>query len=385
MAIGQVTYQITDDVHLATQIVIVAFLLVVFLTIRKSSHKDVFPISVTNELKGLGILTVVFAHFTYMKVNNWEFLHPLSTIAGVGVDLFLLMSGFGLTVGMMKKPMGVLDFYKKRVIKIFIPFWIALIIMFVADFIFLDKNYGALYMLKSALGFFPTADGFADVNSPFWYITWMMMFYILFPLFFIKKAPWLTAIILSVIAALIGGFNPLDLGSNWLHRLHSVAFSIGIIMAWILVIRPNEKNKIVEAITKFRDNSNISRYIVIVLMAGVVAYVSQHASASNWPTLKAIFIENYLVEQLASVVIMMAFVVIFVLKKVESKFLAIYGAFSYEVYLIHWPLIGRYDILFDYLPSWAAVIVWLGLFIVVSMLLQKLVTPVSNFVDKITK
>lgn len=385
MAIGQVTYQITDDVHLATQIVIVAFLLVVFLTIRKSSHKDVFPISVTNELKGLGILTVVFAHFTYMKVNNWEFLHPLSTIAGVGVDLFLLMSGFGLTVGMMKKPMGVLDFYKKRVIKIFIPFWIALIIMFVADFIFLDKNYGALYMLKSALGFFPTADGFADVNSPFWYITWMMMFYILFPLFFIKKAPWLTAIILSVIAALIGGFNPLDLGSNWLHRLHSVAFSIGIIMAWLLVIRPNEKNKIVEAITKFRDNSNISRYIVIVLMAGVVAYVSQHASASNWPTLKAIFIENYLVEQLASVVIMMAFVVIFVLKKVESKFLAIYGAFSYEVYLIHWPLIGRYDILFDYLPSWAAVIVWLGLFIVVSMLLQKLVTPVSNFVDKITK
>ena len=70
MAIGQVTYEITDDVQLATQIVIVAFLLVVFLTIRKSSHTDVFPVSVTNELKGLGILTVVFAHFTYMKVKD---------------------------------------------------------------------------------------------------------------------------------------------------------------------------------------------------------------------------------------------------------------------------------------------------------------------------
>ena len=142
MALGQVTFKITDDVQLATQIVIVAFLLVTFLTLRRTSHNDVFPISVTNELKGLGILTVVFAHFTYMKVNNWEFLYPLSTIAGVGVDLFLLMSGFGLTVGMMKKPMGVFEFYKKRVIKIFIPFWIALIIMFIADFILLDKNYG---------------------------------------------------------------------------------------------------------------------------------------------------------------------------------------------------------------------------------------------------
>lgn len=59
--------------------------------------------------------------------------------------------------------------------------------MFIADFIFLDKNYGFMYMIKSALGFFPTADGFADVNSPFWYITWMMMFYILFPLFLLKK------------------------------------------------------------------------------------------------------------------------------------------------------------------------------------------------------
>src|SRR5574344_919062 len=385
MAIGQVTYEITDDVQLATQIVIVAFLLVVFLTIRKSSHTDVFPVSVTNELKGLGILTVVFAHFTYMKVNNWEFLYPLSTIAGVGVDLFLLMSGFGLTVGMMKRPMGTLEFYKKRVIKIFIPFWIALIIMFIADFIFLDKNYGFMYMIKSALGFFPTADGFADVNSPFWYINWMMMFYILFPLFFIKKAPWLTAIILAVIALIVGGVNPLDLGSNWLHRLHSVAFSIGIVMAWLLAIKPNEKNKLVESIKNFRDNSNLPRYLVILVMALIVAYVSQHTSAKDWPTVKAILGENYLVEQLACVVIMMAFVVIFVLKKVESMFLAIYGAFSYEVYLIHWPLMGRYDVFFDYLPSWAAVIVWMVVFILVSMLLQKLVTPVSNFVDKITK
>ena len=86
-----------------------------------------------------------------------------------------------------------------------------------------------------------------------------------------------------------------------------------------------------------------------------------------------------------SLVIMMAFIVIFVLKKVDNKFLAIYGVYSYEVYLIHWPLIGRYDIFFDYLPSWAAVIVWMVVFILVSMILQKLVTPVSNFVDKITK
>ena len=67
------------------------------------------------------------------------------------------------------------------------------------------------------------------------------------------------------------------------------------------------------------------------------------------------------------------------------KFLAIYGVYSYEVYLIHWPLIGRYDFFFDYLPSWAAVICWLVAFILVSMLLNKIVKPISAWVDKIAK
>ncbi|NCB12581.1 MAG: acyltransferase, partial [Erysipelotrichia bacterium] len=76
---------LTDDISFATNIVIAVLLLVLFLTFKKSQHTDVFPISVTQELKGLGILTVVFAHFAYMKVTNPEFLFPLSIIAGVGV------------------------------------------------------------------------------------------------------------------------------------------------------------------------------------------------------------------------------------------------------------------------------------------------------------
>ena len=90
------------SLQLSTYVVIAFAILVLFTTLKQSTHSDVFPVSVTNELKGLGILTVVFAHFAYMKVTNADFLFPLSIIAGVGVDLFLFMSGFGLTVGMLK-------------------------------------------------------------------------------------------------------------------------------------------------------------------------------------------------------------------------------------------------------------------------------------------
>lgn len=374
---------LTDNLFLSTNIVIVALVAVILFTFKKSQHTDIFPISVTQELKGLGILTVVFAHFAYMKVTNTDFLFPLSIIAGVGVDLFLFMSGYGLTIGMLKKPMPVLDFYKRRVIKIFIPFWVALILIFAADAIFLGIFYPVPYMIQSLLGWFPTAVGFGDVNSPFWYITWMMMFYILFPLVFIVSKPWLSAIILTVIATVIGTLNPLEMGDNWLHRLHTVAFSMGIVCAWLLMETKDKQNKLVKAIKKFRNNSNLLRLIIIALMFLIVAYMSLHTTANHWPTLTSILGKGFYVDQFTSIIIMIAFIVIFSLKKLDNKFLSIYGVYSFEVYLIHWPLIGRYDIFFDILPAWAAVVAWIISFILISWLLQKITTPLGALVDKL--
>ena len=372
---------LTDDIYQTNLIVIAVLIAVVLFTFRRSKHTDLFPVSVTQELKGLGILTVVFAHFAYMLVTNADFLFPLSIIAGVGVDLFLFMSGYGLTVGMLKKPLPILEFYKRRVIKIFIPFWVAIILIFAANAIFLDIHYSVPYMIQSLLGWFPTAEGFADVNSPFWYITWMMMFYVLFPLVFSTKRPWLSAIILAVIATLIGVYNPLDMGDNWLHRLHTVAFSLGIVFAWLLFETKDKENKLVVYLKEFRNKAKFTPYIVIALMLGVVVYMSLHTTANHWPTLTAILGKGYFVDQLTSIIIMFAFIVIFSLKKFDNKFLSIYGLYSFEVYLIHWPLIGRYDIFFDIFPAWAAVIAWLITFIVVSWLLQKITTPLGAWID----
>ena len=374
---------LTDDIYQTNLIVIAILIAVVLFTFRRAKHTDLFPISVTQELKGLGILTVVFAHFAYMLVTNADFLFPLSIIAGVGVDLFLFMSGYGLTVGMLKKPLPVLEFYKRRVIKIFIPFWVAIILIFAANAIFLDVTYPASYMIRSLLGWFPTAIGFDDVNSPFWYITWMMMFYALFPLVFMTKKPWLSAIILSVIATLIGVYNPLDMGDNWLHRLHTVAFSLGMVFAWLLFETKDKENKLVKVLKHFRNETKIMPTVVIVLMLAVVVYMSLHTTSSSWPTLTAILGKGFFVDQLTSIVIMFAFIVIFSLKKFDNKFFAIYGLYSFEVYLIHWPLIGRYDIFFDILPAWAAVVAWIISFILISWLLQKITTPLGALVDKL--
>ena len=374
------------NVSEANMIVIIALIAVLLLTLRKSQHTDVFPVSVTQELKGLGILTVVFAHFAYMLVTNAEFLFPLSIIAGVGVDLFLFMSGYGLSVGMLKKPMPVFEFYKRRLIKIFIPFWVALIIIFAADSIFLNINYTMPYMIQSFLGWFPTAIGYGDVNSPFWYITWMIMFYALYPIVFSVKRPWFTALILAVIATLLGVYNPFDMGDNWLHRLHTLAFPLGIVAAWLLMKTKEKDNKLVKYLEDFRNKSTgITRYVIIIAMFALVVYMSLHTTANHWPTLTSLLGKGYFVEQFTSLVIMFAFIIIFSLKKLDNKFLAIYGLYSFEVYLIHWPLIGRYDIFFDIFPAGVAVIAWIITFILVSWLLQKIVTPISAGIDRLVQ
>ena len=371
----------------SNMIVIAVLIAVLFLTFRKSKHTEIFPISVTQELKGLGILTVVFAHFAYMLVTNAEFLFPLSIIAGVGVDLFLFMSGYGLSVGMLKRPMPVLDFYKRRLIKIFIPFWIALIFIFAADAIFLQINYPVPYMIQSFLGWFPTAIGFGDVNSPFWYITWMIMFYALYPIVFSTKRPWLSALILAVIATLLGVYNPLDMGDNWLHRLHTLAFPLGIVAAWLLMETKDKENKLVTTLKNFRNNASNSmiHYVIIVVMLAIVVYMSLHTTANHWPKLTALLGKGYFVDQFTSLVIMFAFIVIFSLKKFDNKFLSIYGLYSFEVYLILWPLIGRYDVFFSFMPAWAAVLAWLVAFILISIVLQKMVTPVSAWIDRLVQ
>ena len=209
----------------------------------------------------------------------------------------------------------------------------------------------------------------------------MMMFYILFPLVFSTKRPWLSAIILSVIATLIGVYNPLEMGDNWLHRLHTVAFSLGIIFAWLLFETKDKENKLVKVLKHFRNESKFMPYVVIALMLAVVVYMSLHTTANHWPTLTAILGKGYFVDQFTSIIIMFAFIIIFSLKRFDNKFLSIYGLYSFEVYLIHWPLMGRYDVFFDILPAWVAVVAWMVTFILVSWLLQKIISPIGSWVD----
>ncbi len=340
----------------------VFFFLVWALMIKKGNESASLSLNKTQELKGLAILVIVLSHIGYFLVNDHRFLWPLSIMAGVGVNLFLFLSGYGLTISNLKNKLSVWQFYKKRLIKLFIPLWPMLLIFFALDYFVLNINYPLAYMGKAMLGIITNANLYQDVNSPLWYLTLIIGFYLLFPIFFSKKMPWLSAIFLYLAAYAVIYFKPAPLDYVLhLYKVHIIAFPLGVLFAWAMTsIKPNKIKVMFQRMKPFFGN--IVYYFSILILLGVFIYSVMHPGIG----------ESARKEELMSIISTLSITLIFILKKIEFRFLYFFGLYSYEIYLWHWPIMYRYDFLFKYFPAWLSTLLYLALFLALGFGLQKL-------------
>jgi peptidoglycan/LPS O-acetylase OafA/YrhL len=347
-----------------TLIFCIVFFAVLFLFISTKKSEELFPNSVTKELKGLAIFGVIFCHIGYFLVTDPRFLYPLSTIAGISVDLFLFLSGLGLTLSTLKKSQSVKNFYTSHLSKLFTPFWIVLIGFLSLDFLVLHIHYPWQDILKAFFGIFTRADIYKDFDSPLWYFTFILFYYLLFPLVFNKKYPWLSALIIYTASYFI-----LTLNLSWIqnvsyfYSLHIVAFPLGICAAWLLQMKTDALLKI-----KSKFQSGIFHYSLITFLLLGIGYLSYHSGTGTVNT-----------QQWVSICAVLAIILLFLIKNIECKLLYIFGIYSYEIYLFHWPLMYRYDFLYHHLPASLATILYLALFIPLAWLLQK----ISHYIDKV--
>ena len=357
------------------------FFVVVLLTFRKKKDNSIFPAELTNELKGLAILSIIFAHVTYGLVSDNHFLWPLGNIAGVGVDLFLFLSGFGLTLSTIKKPLSPWQFYLKRLSKVLLPVWIFLIIFLILDKFALNLTYPINTTIKNFLGFFARADLYNDINSPLWFITPLIFYYLLFPIIFKRKYPEITAIIFFLITYFLIKYDALevylniktDLGVKSLWALHYLAFPVGIIFASFLNRLKN--NQQFNNLTIKIRNQKILFYILysifLILLLGTWYFFYQHSGVGQDKTK----------EQIISNLIMLITVFIFMLKPFENKFLIWSGIFSFEIYLLHWPIMYRYDFLFKFLPAGVAMFLYLLVFIGIGWVIKNYLPKITFFLS----
>lgn len=312
------------------------------LTLRRDTDREVMSRMHTTELKGFAILAIILGHIGYFLAADTRFLFPFSVLAGVGVDLFLMLSGFGLTHSAIGSHETFAQYYKRRLASLYVPMWVVLTAFVALDFVVLKIGYPAQTLVRNFLGFFPSADLFKDINSPLWYFSLIVFYYLFFPLVFWKKSPVLSAALLFGVSYLMLLLPlPVTAGVLGLYKLHILAFPLGMALAWV-----NREHVLVVP-------KGLWRLPAFVAVASAFGWFAVHSGvgAGVWR------------EQAISLLCVTLLIKGFALASVQSTLLVTIGTYSYEIYLLHWPIMYRYDFLYKYLPASLATLGYLALFV----------------------
>lgn len=309
----------------------------------------------STSLKGFAILGVLFAHIGYALVQDTRFLFPLSIAAGICLNLFLFLSGYGLTQSMMEKPLSIWTFYKRRLDKILIPFWISLILFLILDTIILNRFYPWTEIVQSFFGFFPRADLYTSLNSPLWYITFILANYLVLPLVFIRRAPMITGVLMAVIGAIATFILPLPVteGVRDLYRIHILAFPLGIVAADLVSKKYSKISLWTEKLRLRLEKMDWCTLGVRLLLAIGLGYIFANIALNHAEIGKG------WAEQTMSLLAAASLLGAFLISPFESRFLFVIGLYSFEIYLLHWPIMSRYDLFYGRVPASIATLLYL--------------------------
>lgn len=149
-------------------------------------------------LMGFAMLWIMLYHIGI----DISYLNPLTRSGYLGVDIFIFLSSYGLYYSMKNNKTSIINFYKKRLIRILPTYYIVLILMFIISGVSAGSlDFNKLLQDVSFIGFF-----FPCLKWSYflWYIPAIIFLYFLFPLLF----RWLSYIkrpdIIGLVFYLIG-------------------------------------------------------------------------------------------------------------------------------------------------------------------------------------
>lgn len=130
--------------------------------------------------KGFSILSIVIFH--YCQPYTSGLASKAIMLGGAGVHLFFILSGFGL--GLSSKKVSPLNFYRKRFLKILLPYYFVVLLIFVINSIHPIYEEDGLYALGGHLLLYKMFDEsiVGSFGHHLWFVSTIVQFYIFFPL-----------------------------------------------------------------------------------------------------------------------------------------------------------------------------------------------------------
>lgn len=156
------------------------------------------------ELMGIATILILICHSVGNNVAIPFPLNKLFALGTCGVDVFFFLSGFGLYYSLLKKS-SLLQWYKKRYVRILVPYLIISIIGFI-DFCINQPYVFGEYLYRLSLLSFWTDHNVA------WFLAVIIPFYAITPLLykflFSHKHSVLTALAITIIVATYNTLQP---------------------------------------------------------------------------------------------------------------------------------------------------------------------------------
>ena len=154
---------------------------------------------------GFAALMILLFHFGACLYDSLQIpvLTSVLSCGNIGVDIFLFLSGTGLYCSMTKDSRP-LPFYRRRISRVLIPtlavslpYWLA------TDFLFKKTGAGMFLLDWTTLSFWTHG------NRTVWYVSLLLVLYLLYPLIFRlqeKHAGFIVLIMVLCFAAVLGQF-----------------------------------------------------------------------------------------------------------------------------------------------------------------------------------
>ena len=280
--------------------------------------------AIVNFLRGYSIFTIALMHLVMSSMTG--VLSKATAFGGAGVHVFILCSGFGLYLSHLRKPLGYVDFLKRRFGKVWIPYAIA--VLFWGIWLLISKGLFPIREVASHLLLYKMFSTELDTSLcyPYWFISTIVQFYLLWPLivrafrlcggffmFLFISLAW------STIVGILGLEEERPWGSFFLQYLWE--FGLGMWIAERCIKTDGKGEKLME----------IPAYKCWWLISGAVVGMGLSAfMAWNGGVLK-------LYNDIPSLVgyLSIALLIYKIGLKMVNKFFEWSNNFSYELYLIH--------------------------------------------------
>ena len=135
-------------------------------------------LDVVNFLKGFSILTIVLMHYLDRLEGLPNVFYYAIDFGGSGVHSFIFLSGFGLALSHYNRPINNwLIFYRKRLLKVYIPY--SIFVIFIACFnLFIPLYKDGLYALLGHLFLYKMFDNsiMTSYGYHLWFISTIIQF-----------------------------------------------------------------------------------------------------------------------------------------------------------------------------------------------------------------